>query len=113
MFPGIEGTRVSLDFFFYSFKFQKDRFWNGWFVLLRFGLSWCRCDLFNATTTEKGDPLSEGYLGGLHCCTDERRCAVKEDFHGPERTLYLQVNSWRGFTLLYEHFSKLLFPPVL
>jgi hypothetical protein len=46
--------------------------------------------LFNTTTTEEGDPLSEGYLGGLHCCTDERRCAVKEDFHGPERTLYLQ-----------------------
>ncbi|CAK9195384.1 unnamed protein product [Sphagnum troendelagicum] len=56
----------------------------------RMGCTECRCDLFNATTTEKGDPLSEGYLGGLHCCTDERRCAVKEDFHGPERTLYLQ-----------------------
>ncbi|CAM6041290.1 unnamed protein product [Sphagnum compactum] len=56
----------------------------------RMGCTECRCDLFNATTTERGDPLPEGYLGGLHCCTDERHCAVKEDFHGPERTLYLQ-----------------------
>jgi hypothetical protein len=27
----------------------------------------------------------------LHCCTDGRKCAVKEGFNGPERALYLKV----------------------
>ncbi|CAK9228948.1 unnamed protein product, partial [Sphagnum troendelagicum] len=57
----------------------------------KIGCTECRCDLYNVTTTEKGDPLPEGYMGGLHCCSDERRCAVEEGFvNGPKRTLYLQ-----------------------
>ncbi|CAM6002866.1 unnamed protein product [Sphagnum balticum] len=44
----------------------------------RMGCTECRCDLYNATTDEEGDPLPEGYLGGFHCCTDGRKCAVKE-----------------------------------
>ncbi|CAM6047578.1 unnamed protein product [Sphagnum compactum] len=60
-------------------------------AVTKIGCTECRCDLYNVTTTEKGDPLPEGYMGGLHCCSDERRCAVEEGFvNGPKRTLYLQ-----------------------
>ncbi|CAM6020783.1 unnamed protein product [Sphagnum balticum] len=62
-------------------------------VVDRMGCTECRCDLYNATTDEEGDPLPEGYLGGFHCCTDGRKCAVKEGFNGPERALYLK-SSW-------------------
>jgi hypothetical protein len=54
------------------------------------GCSECRCALFNATADEEGKPLPEGYIGGLRCCGDEMRCAVKDDFNGGEISFHLE-----------------------
>jgi hypothetical protein len=52
-------------------------------------------------------------MGGLHCCSDERRCAVEEGFvNGPKRTLYLQVMKFLPFFQdlnCMKHFSRLQF----
>ncbi|CAM6022501.1 unnamed protein product, partial [Sphagnum balticum] len=77
-------------------------------AVTKIGCSECRCDLYNVTTTEKGDPLPQGYMGGLHCCSDERRCAVEEGFvNGPERTLYLQ------YTWEYVEWDECVVPTTL
>nr|CAN69533.1 hypothetical protein VITISV_013567 [Vitis vinifera] len=36
----------------------------------RLGCTECRCDLYNVTKDEYGDPLSSDYKGGLRCCYD-------------------------------------------
>ncbi|KAH7867111.1 hypothetical protein Vadar_028986 [Vaccinium darrowii] len=42
----------------------------------RLGCTECRCDLYNVTTDENGEPLSPGYTGGLKCCYDQTWCRV-------------------------------------
>lgn len=49
--------------------------------------------MFNATADEDGKPLPEGYIGGLRCCGDGLRCAVKDGFNGGEISYHLEVNS--------------------
>ncbi|XP_039011097.1 uncharacterized protein LOC120140142 [Hibiscus syriacus] len=54
------------------------------------GCTECRCDLYNVTRDETGQPLSPNYKGGLLCCYDGTRCRRKEGFNGIKRTLYLR-----------------------
>ncbi|KAI4297313.1 hypothetical protein L6164_037207 [Bauhinia variegata] len=56
----------------------------------RMGCTECRCDLYNVTKDAYGQPLTEGYKGGLHCCYDNTQCKLKEGYKGPNRTLYLR-----------------------
>ncbi|XP_024531121.1 uncharacterized protein LOC112340484 [Selaginella moellendorffii] len=50
----------------------------------------CRCSLYNVTTDASGQPLKQGYKGGLHCCYEGTKCAVKPGFQAPKKTLYMQ-----------------------
>lgn len=68
------------------------------------GCSECRCHLYNTTTDEDGEPLPDGYIGGLRCCTDGRQCAVKEGFNGEEITFHLR------YTWEYIDWNECLVP---
>ncbi|OIV91813.1 hypothetical protein TanjilG_14392 [Lupinus angustifolius] len=70
----------------------------------RVGCLECRCDLYNATTDEDGKPLSPGYVGGMSCCTDGRKCRLKNAFLGPKRTLYLK------YTITWTKWNKFIVP---
>ncbi|EFJ15749.1 hypothetical protein SELMODRAFT_118200 [Selaginella moellendorffii] len=50
----------------------------------------CRCSLYNVTTEISGQPLKEGYKGGLRCCYEGTKCAVKPGFQAPKRVFYMQ-----------------------
>ncbi|KAM7475814.1 hypothetical protein LguiB_023057 [Lonicera macranthoides] len=41
------------------------------------GCTECRCDLYNVTKDEYGQPLNQDYVGGLRCCYDETRCRIE------------------------------------
>ncbi|KAJ7527478.1 hypothetical protein O6H91_16G056600 [Diphasiastrum complanatum] len=56
----------------------------------RLGCTECRCSLYNVTADEHDQALPEGYLGGLRCCYDGRRCRLKYGFEDVPRTRYLQ-----------------------
>jgi hypothetical protein len=50
----------------------------------------CLCSSYNVTVDSRGNPLAEGYRGGLNCCYDGVHCAVKENEAMPPRKLYLR-----------------------
>ncbi|EFJ15748.1 hypothetical protein SELMODRAFT_422686 [Selaginella moellendorffii] len=50
----------------------------------------CRCSLYNVTIDASGQPLKQGYKGGLHCCYEGTKCAMKLGFQAPKKTLYMQ-----------------------
>ncbi|OVA17345.1 Stress up-regulated Nod 19 [Macleaya cordata] len=56
----------------------------------RLGCTECKCDLYNVTKDEKGQPLRPHYSGGLYCCYDETQCRVREGFRSVKRSLYLR-----------------------
>eukprot|EP00271_Cylindrocystis_brebissonii_P017077 TRINITY_DN4290_c0_g1_i1.p1 TRINITY_DN4290_c0_g1~~TRINITY_DN4290_c0_g1_i1.p1 ORF type:complete len:516 (+),score=84.10 TRINITY_DN4290_c0_g1_i1:240-1787(+) len=64
----------------------------------------CRCDVFNATKTETGDALPEGYIGGLRCCYEGVKCQMKEGFKAPKRTIHLK------YTIKYSLFDACVVP---
>lgn len=53
----------------------------------KMGCAECRCDLYGVTGDE-GLPL--GYMGGVLCCGDERRCRVREGLFVEKRSLHLR-----------------------
>ncbi|MCO5562642.1 hypothetical protein L7F22_016270 [Adiantum nelumboides] len=55
-----------------------------------FGCLECRCDLYNVTTQQDGQPLRDGYQGGLFCCYDGVHCQLKDGYVGDNRTYYLK-----------------------
>ncbi|KAL3699794.1 hypothetical protein R1sor_017816 [Riccia sorocarpa] len=50
----------------------------------------CRCASYNVSVTEYGKKVPEEYVGGLECCRNHDRCALKEGVHGTKRKLYFQ-----------------------
>ncbi|KAF3441399.1 hypothetical protein FNV43_RR15313 [Rhamnella rubrinervis] len=68
------------------------------------GCTECRCDLYNVTKDESGQPLKPDYIGGLSCCYDETRCRVREGFQGANRTLYL------SYTVTWVDWSDFIVP---
>jgi hypothetical protein len=55
----------------------------------------CLCEAYGVTMDSRGRPLEEGYKGGLRCCYDQTRCAVKEGAASPPRKLYLKyIVTW-------------------
>ncbi|KAJ6358592.1 hypothetical protein OIU76_000329 [Salix suchowensis] len=56
----------------------------------RLGCTECRCDLYNVTVDEYGQPLRPDYTGGLSCCYDQTRCRVQKGYGGVRRSLYLR-----------------------
>ncbi|KAB5532223.1 hypothetical protein DKX38_018893 [Salix brachista] len=56
----------------------------------RLGCTECRCDLYNVTVDEDGQPLRPDYTGGLNCCYDQTRCKVQKGYEGVRRSLYLR-----------------------
>ncbi|XP_015888568.2 uncharacterized protein LOC107423512 [Ziziphus jujuba] len=67
----------------------------------KWGCIECRCDLYNVSKDESGQPLSPEYKGGLSCCIDGTRCRLSEGFEGPKRILYLRYTvkwfDWSDF----------------
>ncbi|KAK7399756.1 hypothetical protein VNO78_10945 [Psophocarpus tetragonolobus] len=59
-------------------------------VVDKMGCTECRCDLYNVTKDEHGEPLRSDYKGGLLCCYDQTQCRLREGFEGPKRSLYLR-----------------------
>ncbi|CAJ1935877.1 unnamed protein product [Sphenostylis stenocarpa] len=59
-------------------------------VVDKMGCTECRCDLYNVTKDENGEPIRSDYKGGLLCCYDETQCKVREGFEGLKRSLYLR-----------------------
>ena len=70
----------------------------------RLGCTECKCDLYNITVDEHGQPLRPDYLGGLLCCYDKTQCRIKEGFNGPRRSLYLR------YTVKWVDWSDLIVP---
>lgn len=64
----------------------------------------CRCDAYNVTKTEGGDPIPEGYIGGLLCCYEGLRCALKPSAKEELRSYYLQ------YTISYVPFTPCVIP---
>ena len=65
----------------------------------RLGCTECRCDLYNISKDEYGQPLSSDYTGGFLCCYDQTRCRVRKGFHGAKRSLYLRYTvKWIDWT---------------
>lgn len=54
------------------------------------GCTECRCDLYNVTEDEYGNPLSSDYEGGLRCCHDKTQCRLKDGAQGIGRSLYMK-----------------------
>uniref|UniRef100_A0A1D1XWV1 Stress up-regulated Nod 19 protein n=1 Tax=Anthurium amnicola TaxID=1678845 RepID=A0A1D1XWV1_9ARAE len=54
------------------------------------GCTECKCDLYNVTVDEFGQPLRKDYTGGFLCCYDQAQCRVKEGFNDVHRKLYLR-----------------------
>ncbi|KAJ7957154.1 Stress up-regulated Nod 19 protein [Quillaja saponaria] len=50
----------------------------------------CKCNLYNVTKDEYGQPLKPEYIGDFHCCHDGTQCRIREGFEGPRRSLYLR-----------------------
>ncbi|XP_062091490.1 uncharacterized protein LOC133797565 [Humulus lupulus] len=65
----------------------------------RLGCTECRCDLYNVTKNQRGQPLKPDYVGGLHCCYDQTHCRVRNGFQGVKRSLYLRYTvEWVEWT---------------
>ncbi|CAK7336861.1 unnamed protein product [Dovyalis caffra] len=56
----------------------------------RLGCTECRCDLYNITVDEYGEPLRPDYRGGISCCYDQTHCKVRKGYGGARRSLYLR-----------------------
>ncbi|KAK7331287.1 hypothetical protein VNO77_25508 [Canavalia gladiata] len=56
----------------------------------RLGCIECRCDLYNVTKDENGNPLSPDYKGGLECCPDDSQCRMMKGFKGAKKSFYLK-----------------------
>jgi hypothetical protein len=55
----------------------------------RMGCTECRCDLF---TGGNRTDVPDDYLGGLYCCPDESRCALRDDVNRDDITLERTVH---------------------
>lgn len=55
------------------------------------GCTECRCNLYNITKDELGQPLSPSYPGGFACCYDETYCKLKEGFENTIKTCVHEV----------------------
>ncbi|KAI4297316.1 hypothetical protein L6164_037210 [Bauhinia variegata] len=55
----------------------------------RGGCTECRCDLYNVTTDDDGQPLPPGCKGGFQCCTDNTQGRLKNGYKRYNRTVYL------------------------
>lgn len=54
----------------------------------RVGCTECKCSLYNVS---KDDGLSDGYIGGLHCCHDKMQCELRDGVDGGDvRKRYLR-----------------------
>ncbi|KAG5057807.1 hypothetical protein AAZX31_05G116600 [Glycine max] len=73
-------------------------------VVDRMGCTECRCDLYNVTKKEHGEPLSSDYKGGYYCCYDQTQCRLREGFEGPKRSLYLR------YTVKWVEWNKFIVP---
>ncbi|KAI8544122.1 hypothetical protein RHMOL_Rhmol08G0270900 [Rhododendron molle] len=56
----------------------------------RLGCTECRCDLYNVTKDEHGNPLRPDYVGGLHCCYDQTQCRLRDGFESTKRSLFMR-----------------------
>ncbi|KAJ4728912.1 Stress up-regulated Nod 19 [Melia azedarach] len=56
----------------------------------RLGCTECRCDVYNVTVDEYGNPLRPDYKGGLLCCYDHTQCQLKHGFESARRSLYMK-----------------------
>ncbi|KAH1134060.1 hypothetical protein GLYMA_05G126700v4 [Glycine max] len=56
----------------------------------KMGCTECKCDLYNVTKDENGEPLRPDYKGGMFCCYDQMQCRLREGFDGTKRSLYLR-----------------------
>ncbi|KAJ7957153.1 Stress up-regulated Nod 19 [Quillaja saponaria] len=68
------------------------------------GCTECRCDLYNVTKDELGQPLRPEYKGGLLCCYDGTQCRIREGFEGPRRSLYIR------YTVKWVDWDKAVVP---
>ncbi|KAK7399755.1 hypothetical protein VNO78_10944 [Psophocarpus tetragonolobus] len=73
-------------------------------VVDKMGCTECRCELYNVTKDEYGEPLRSDYKGGLHCCYDQTQCKLREGFEGPKRGLYLR------YTVKWVDWNDLIVP---
>ena len=62
----------------------------------RLGCTECRCDLYNVTKDEYGDPLSSDYKGGLRCCYDKTQCRIKNGFERRQEKPLCEIYSEVG-----------------
>ncbi|KAK7260431.1 hypothetical protein RIF29_26465 [Crotalaria pallida] len=69
----------------------------------RMGCTECKCDLYNVTKNERGEPLSPDYIGGLHCCHDLDQCRLREGVLSIKRSIYLKYTvkwfDWDNFVV--------------
>ncbi|RDX74050.1 hypothetical protein CR513_46243, partial [Mucuna pruriens] len=70
----------------------------------RMGCTECRCDLYNITKDQDGNPLSPDYRGGLDCCPDNSQCRLQKGFKAPKRSLYLK------YTVKWINWDKFVVP---
>ncbi|KAM0051569.1 putative stress up-regulated Nod 19 [Helianthus debilis subsp. tardiflorus] len=72
------------------------------------GCTECRCDLYNVTKDEYGQPLKPDYVGGIHCCYDGTQCKLKNGIKSIERNLYLRYTvkwvDWSDFIVPVQIF---------
>ncbi|XP_038685321.1 uncharacterized protein LOC119985188 [Tripterygium wilfordii] len=68
------------------------------------GCTECRCDLYNVTSDQFGEPLSPDYYGGLKCCYAHTRCKVKEGFEAPRRAYRMK------YTLTWADWDSSIVP---
>ncbi|XP_020232996.1 uncharacterized protein LOC109813245 isoform X3 [Cajanus cajan] len=73
-------------------------------VVDKMGCTECKCDLYNVTKDEYGEPLRSDYKGGLYCCYDDTHCRLREGFEGPKRSLYLR------YTVKWVDWDKFIVP---
>ena len=62
----------------------------------KMGCTECKCDLYNVTKDENGEPLRPDYKGGMFCCYDQMQCRLREGFDGTKRSLYLRYTVMTG-----------------
>ncbi|CAM8915980.1 unnamed protein product [Rhodiola kirilowii] len=65
----------------------------------KLGCTECRCDLYNVTKDQRGQPLDPNYKGGLRCCHDQMQCRLKEGVESTMRGLYMKYTiTWTQWT---------------
>ncbi|KAG5230426.1 Stress up-regulated Nod [Salix suchowensis] len=75
----------------------------------RLGCIECRCDLYNVTNDEDGNPIKPDYKGGLQCCYGETRCKLSRGFQGGKRSISLRYTvkwiDWDSSVIPVEIFT--------